>query len=710
MSLTIRNAAPRGIYKGIKDNSGRAPVIEPILIPTHLPHLFIYSERGETLPQLTSGTAMVSMYGQKTFDPKGPYYNHATPFVETIGAEGNSMMIQRLVPPGANPPATLRLSVDVLPEFVPVYERDEQGKHKLDESGNKIPTGDLVEGFNLRWLVGPTIKPEDDGRILEDNDPRLLESGNERILDSRVGDGKSTVGQMTNSDGEQSTIYPIMDFEVQHFGSYGNNVGIRFSAPTTDSAISADDQTIEEQLAYLYRLQIVERDTQTFTSKTVETLFGEQTVDFSFKEGVFNPRVQKELYIDDAVLPAYSQEAAAGLPEIQAPFKRIHVYKDHLETILSMVQAKEAPHGYVPDGEENLHLVNVFGGTDWNNIPYESLIIQGPSEGGVLLSSSSTHYCTGGYDGVMNFETFDLAVRHQLTNYGDLEAKFMDMAMYPQSVLYDSGFSLETKYAFFVPMGKRKDIYPVVSTQDVSQPQNTASEEQSIAVALRSKARLYPESEVYGTPTCRALIVGHSGYLLNSNYKGLLPLTLEIAQKSARYMGAGNGIWKTREAFDMPPNNRVLKFKGVNAEWVSDNVRSINWDTGLTWVQNYDRSSLFFPGIQTVYDDDSSVLNSAINMIAAVELEKVAFRTWRDLTGISGLTPEQFMERSDQLIEEDVRDKFGDRIIVQAETFYSSYDEQRGYSWACNIHMYAPNMKTVGSFTVVAHRIEDYPG
>jgi hypothetical protein len=151
-------------------------------------------------------------------------------------------------------------------------------------------------------------------------------------------------------------------------------------------------------------------------------------------------------------------------------------------------------------------------------------------------------------------------------------------------------------------------------------------------------------------------------------------------------------------------------FRGVNAPFKSANIRSRDWDTGLVWVQNYDRRSLFSPGVQTVNDDDSSDLNSAINMMVAVDLEKVADRTWRDLTGISYLTPGQFIERSNRLIEERTRARFDGRVIVVPETFYTSNDEQRGYSWSCNIHMYAPNMKTVGTFTIVARRIEDYEG
>jgi len=710
MSLNIRNASPRPILRGINDLGGRTPVYEPEQIPTHLPLTYLFTERGPTTPELGVGDFLARTYGSRTFDHRSEFVTHATPLANEHNAAGNAQLIQRLVPPGANPPSSLRLYADLSCDMLPVYERGPDGKFKLDDTGAKIPTGAMVEACRIKWTVKPTILDADDGRLLESGNPRLNESGEQRLLNTNVGKGIVRPGSMTNSAGEVSSLYPIMDFEAAYFGSYGDNLGIRFSAPTTESVNAVDDITIEEQRAYLFRLQFVEKSKNSSSAKVLETLFGERSVDFTFKDGVINPRTDKELSIDKAVVPAYSQEAVNGMPKIGAPIKQIHVYDANLDLILTTLAAKEATNGNFSADPEDRHMLNIFSGHDYNNVPYESVRVVGPSEGGVILNENTTHYLGGGYDGVMNFSTFDLAVQHQVLNFGDLENKMLDSFMYPCSVIYDTGFTLETKKALFVPMGRRKDLYVVASTQDVSLPQNTPSQENSIATALRTAARMYPESEIYGTSTVRVLIIPGSGYLLNSTYKGLLPLTVEIGAKSAAYMGAGTGIWKENLAFDETPNNQVKMFKGTNATWKSVNARERDWEVGMSWAQTYDRQSLFFPAFQTAYDDDSSPLNSAINMIIAVELEKVAERAWRDLTGISSLTPGQFVERSNRLIENDVKRKFDGRVIIVPETNYTPADTQRGYSWSCNIHMYAPNMKTVGSFTIVSHRIEDYAG
>jgi hypothetical protein len=120
-----------------------------------------------------------------------------------------------------------------------------------------------------------------------------------------------------------------------------------------------------------------------------------------------------------------------------------------------------------------------------------------------------------------------------------------------------------------------------------------------------------------------------------------------------------------------------------------------------------DRRTLFIPAFQTAYDDDTSVLNSDINMQIAVELNKVCFRVWRELVGNGKLTNAQFIQRSNELIVEYTKNRFDGRVVIVADTFYSRDDVTRGYSWHANIHMYANTLKTLGQSTIVTHRMSD---
>lgn len=692
----IINAAPQAILQGIQDVSGRAPVIDPELLPTHLPHVYLFAEKGPTLPQLVSGDSFTQMYGTQALDPRSPFFNHQSVLANILQGAGNQFMCQRVISANAGPKARLLLSLDIVADTIAQYQRNSDGSYKLDSNGAKIPVtgaGATIAGYKAKWVVNQWLTGGEGGTEL-------------------FGAVQSRVGSLVSSTSAQSQLYPILELEVSHVGGYGNNVGIRFTAPTTQSAAQLNATLAAAVQAYLYRIQIVGRTDPSVLPTVSETIEGEQYVDIAFKEDAVDTSTDTELGISSIFLDAYQNLSDPTTPNVYGPFGQLHVYEDNLKAVLAMIATAEAPEGLLPEAVGNanvswLYEVNPFTGTDFHGIPYYSLQLLGPADGGIQFTDSTTLYASGGSDGDLGNTAFDALVNSELTNYGSAEADLLDDALYPQSVIYDTGFTLDTKLAMISVLGKRKDMWVVLSTQDISLPQNTPSQESSLAVSLKTAANNFPESVIFGTSVCRALVMGHSGYLLNSKYKGLLPLTIEFAQKCANYMGAGDGVWKPGLGFDVSPNNQITMFRGVNATFKPASVRTSDWANGLVWVQQYDRRSLFWPGVQTVYNDDSSVLNSATNMMIAVELEKVAQRVWRDLTGISTLTDDQFIERSNDLITKKTTGRFDGRVVIQAETFKTASDDQRGFSWSCKIHMYAPNMKTVGTYTIVAHRMSD---
>ena len=57
----------------------------------------------------------------------------------TVNAKGNAIQVRRMQPADANPPASLRLWLDVLPTKIQQYERNTDGSFKTDGSGMKVP-------------------------------------------------------------------------------------------------------------------------------------------------------------------------------------------------------------------------------------------------------------------------------------------------------------------------------------------------------------------------------------------------------------------------------------------------------------------------------------------------------------------------------------------------------------------------------------------
>ena len=550
----------------------------------------------------------------------------------------------------------------------------------FDTDGNKIPTGATTPGFIGKWV-------------------------SEEITDREVGAAKTKIGIQTDANGNQSTRWPIFDLEVDSEGEYGKNVGVRLWAPTLTSTTPANEDLNSALKAFIYRLQLVERATATSTPTVTRSLYDEMYVNFGLKEGLYYDATSTEYHLNDVYLPSYeNDDDTSGVAPTYAPFGKFHVYQKNVDAITALLLGTEKAYGYADDEG---YLINLLTGVDVDNNPYYTYQVAGALEGGLGFTESTTHYALGGADGTIEETTFDTLVQEEFLNYGEKVNQFLDIARFPQSIIYDTGFSIATKKALYTPLGLRKDIALVVSTQDVSLKQNDAVTESSMAMALRTHAEMFPESSLYGTGVARVAIVGHAGYLANSEYKKLVPATFEIADKLSKWAGSSEGVLKSRYSPDVSPNNKLKLLKKVHCTFKRGSVRNKDWNNGLIWAQSYDMNSLFFPALQTAYGDDTSVLNSLLNVLICVECQKVCFRVWRDLVGRSDLTNAQYIKRSNELITEYTANRFGDRATVVPNTYLTKADTQRGYSDHAQLKVYLNNMKTVTSFTVTSYRMED---
>lgn len=681
----VTNASPRSILLGIDDKSKREVAYEPTSLPIHLPHVFSYAAWGPTDPQLVVGSTMIKVYGAETFEVRSPYINHQYPLIATMRERANATVFQRIKPDDAAPPATLTLSMDILETEITQYERFDDGTWRLDAQGARIPTGTTVPGYKWRWIVS-------------------------FAADGVIGQATKVPGTLGVAGGDQSVVVPILDFQTSFFGKRGNDRGLRLWAPTMLSRDRVNSRVVEDQLAQLYRIQFVERESARANGTVVRSLEGAEYADFSFREDVIDTATGVEYGLEATVLDQWrNSDLRNGAARKWGPFDSMHVYRANLEEILDDVYAAEKlanPDILQGDGAENL--INLFTGIYYTGAPHYAAEVLGALDGGDPLVSGATYYADGGTDGTMSKALFDAAVGNICLHYEDGEWPLTDTAKYPQSIIYDTGFALNHKYSLLTPIGVRKDLFVVLSTQDVSLPQNSASEESAIAAALQTRATMTPESEYYGTSVVRAAIVGHSGWLLDSKYRNLVPMTVDLSDKLSLWAGAGTGILNNAKSPDVNPNNVVTKLRDVNLTFKTETVRNKDWSNGLIWVQSFDHEdALFYPAMQTAYPYDTSVLNSVPTGIICVELEKVCDRVWRMLSGRSDLTNEQFIQRSNELITSYTENRFGQRVTVVPDTYMTAQDTARGYSWSCRVKLYAGGMKTVGTFTIEAHRIEE---
>lgn len=682
MTEIIKNGTPRIYYTGTQDLSAKAPVVVNEERPMHMPYIFTFAERGETTPFYGSGAGLKGMLGAETFNPRGKYYSHQTLLLDVMNQAANACMVERLRAEGSKT-ATLQLALDLLPTQVPTYQRLPSGAFELDSAGAKIPTGTTVPGFIGMWIV------------------RIVPNG-------KIGVAETEVGSQTE-DGVQSTIYPYAEFEVSSFGKFGDNVGIKMYPVYTNGTQPVDEELVRGEKALLLKAEFFERTNPRISPTVVRTLAGAPDMSFMLKPDTLNERTNTEYFIDDVLLKAYRdlKDYSKGVPAF-GPFSKIHVYHDNVETVSKAIHTTEKGLSDIGDNtEEDYFLTNIFQGKDLNGYAYHSYVLRGVLDGAISLDSDSIHYCMGGADGDTSEQALNDAVAAKLANFGSGEYLYGNKARYPFSAFYDTGFDMPVKLLIPNILAVRPNVHVTMGCQVAGPVPNTISEDSSVAIALRAALRSQAESTFFGTSCCRGVIVGHACKVAGIPYKKYVPAVFELAIWRAKYMGAGDGRMKSNEAYDQSPNNQVRFITDLTNLDKPFSVRNKDWDNGLVWFEDFDTRTAFCAGVQTVMDNDSSILNNDINMQIMCELNTVCFMVWRELAGNAKLTQAQFIQRSNEKLLKYIQFRFDGRGVFEPETFFTEADVARGSSWSCKVNFYGNTAKTVSTATVVTHRLED---
>lgn len=718
---------PRIIQHGINDKSQRTVPLTSEEFPQHLPAMFLLSQRSEAVT-FGTGKHIDTVYGRDTLNPKSDYYTHQTKFAETIIGESNQIMVVPIKMPGAKK-AGVRIAVEVI--ATTEVNKDDQSKT------NKT---------RLIW------------HALEIDEQEPFTQGNIKV-NYRDGSTTTALGNdrlavlIDENDEEyfmSSMLVPIIDLQVDYRGEYGSRLGVVLEAPSDGDTIPTDSAMAERLNSFIYRMRLVERRSKnSITSSPIRNIYSGVFSDFVLKPHAIDPQTNIMLSFGDVLTRNYTSSTEDGTP-ITAPFHTPAIYQDNVEMIAMMIAKGHTVTGQTVGGQtknfvikgiydseeqarQNLYKVNILTARDVSGKQYPNATTKGSyTFGGLELGSETVIYAKGGTDGfpvnnaglVDKTETlrlFDEAVRDWCANFNELNPLF-DSAKYPFNFVWDSGFSLDTKRAMGRLVGAHKRMIPMLSTQVlydykdakkdkfVSQQQNTAEQELAMAVQLSALLKLYPESELYGTKTCRAGIIMHSGHLADGSYHGLLPFSLSIAKRIAAYCGASNGYWKSAKAIDHESNRIDTMFEAdsLNNTYLPPRVYDKLWNANVMYVQNFDRSSVYNPAYQTVYDDSTSILDSLLVVIAASYIQRVGEIVFREIVGDGKYGKLQFLEESNRRISKLTENRFDSRFVVVPETFYTEADELRGYSWSTNVSLYAEPTKLVNQFTVESYRMEDY--
>lgn len=698
-SQKIRSGTPRNYVNGIRNQSSASVPLMPEEYPDHLPKFYIFAESGEPgTPVLTDEGGHLLTFGQETFAPRGKFTTHQTMFALACLARGNQCILQRVVPDDIAPRANLRISIDVLKTDLPAYELMPDGSYKLDALGEPIEiVGTTYPGHRVKYLV-EYISPTNPGE------------------DPTIGGGTQKVGSLTDGV-NQSVIYPLFDFQVHSLGSAGNNKGIRLYAPLTASSVPFSRRHLTKDLVYPIRLEVLTRPDANTKGSLWANQMGQFNVDYTVKPNTKDSATGRWMSVQDEWIAAYEKHGTSDetIASEYGPFGRLHVYENNLDELIKDFYKAEKPqinlaHGNDLDGVtlDEAYRFNFLGGVQSNGIPYKTFVIDDTS---VRFNENSSFWATGGSDGTLSYEKFNAAVEAELGKYANsAEDVSHNTVLHPESVFYDSGFPLETKEAFVNPLAARPDVIIIWSVYQHGLGKLTALDQTSLGATLSALAHTTVESAVYGTSATRFAVCGSSGIMRDALYRHRLPVTIELVDKLAAYMGGADRSWDSskRPAAD---NNKTLSLlRDVDVTSAPPSVRDADWENGLIWVENYTRELCYFPAIRAGYTDDTSVLTSLVNVFILVSLIKISYRLHRKWTGVDYLTDLQLIERMSRDYYNETQGRYDDRVDLTITPQYTEIDKQLGYSWYTEIDAWMNSMKTVQSFTVNARRRSEYTG
>jgi len=711
--ISIQNAAPNHYMIGTKDGSGSTvnPAIMPI--PQHLPKFYLFTSKGPTEPVLCNGPKATLLYDVESFNKLNKYRNHSTLFAESIMNTGNTVMIQRVIPEDAGPEANFTIYIDIIEDDVPNYLRNANGTLVSDGV-----SGYLVDE-DKKTIKGHRIK------FIKEVWPDGIKMGEQTIKN----------GTMVDADGNPSTMYPMMDFKAKYKGEAYNNVGITINSKSQKKIIS---QILTDGDILPYELKEIYRADKYSSLQVNKSLYGEIAVDFTFKENGLNP-VTSVTFDMNSVMPSkWSNEIDTLLPLKYSDYAEPNVYYSHIEAVLKKIMTLEKDYvsydvkewhdgitaattswfdfnSVDPDRltNEELHLFNIVGLKSTKNVRFFTAIADetAPSvtdtQTEIFLNEDSPIYLECGSDGTLSFDTHEELVIKEMEKYVDPDSSVMDTAINVESIIYDTGFRLEGKKALCNFIALRKDTIVALTTHDSTLGKHYAplSDERAMAINLKTMLKLTPESDYFGTPVSRGIIVAGAGVESTGFDSTRIPLLLELAIKSAEYMGSGDGIWKADKRFDGAPGNIINTLIDVQPSFVPNGVKPVLWNNGMVWAEPFDRRRYFFPGLQTVYNNDTSVLNSYLTVSAICTINKVAGSAWREFSGNSRLSKSEMITSVTSFVNKKLSGIFDNRFTITPEVMFTGLDDKRGYSWTLVTKIKANVMRTVMISSVEAERV-----
>lgn len=670
------NAAPKVLFDGIRDVSTGVNALVPEPAPQHLPLLRLFTETGPEETTLVDGQSFTAIYGENSLNPRKDYFNMSSLFARELMGQGNALMVKRVTPSDISAASRLIVAIDIATDQVQATNPD--GTPEVDESDAPV----MIAGVRARL------------KLIEDNT-------------TAVGSQSAVAGEFQNDSLTQSDLYPLFELPASFVGAAGNRLGLKIWAPSENDPSSVEQNVASENETRIYRFQFLRKPTDGSSPQIIKTVTGSDFVEACFKKGVYSENTDREYDVRKVLIPSYEDDTTGVVPTF-SPFESIYVYDDNIDTVQAMIYAAEnAANSAVSDIMQSASEVDFLTATHSDGTAYESYLLEGPSEGAFYFGKSNVVYASGGDDGTLTQAEYEMAVDAENDNFG-VNEPYENKAMYPFTVLYDTGLSMASKAKQMKPLGVRDDLICRFTTMvDDGGAHADLATELSRAESLMASLKAYPESTLYGTGVCRADVVLQAGKLASGNYSGNVPLLLDYAMKWADFAGAGSGIMREGRDIDAQPNNVVSAVSNLNVKYFNNSTQNRLWEAGAIYSLTADRRTQYYPSIRSVYADDTSVLLSPITVSIATDIIRLATKTHASVSGNARLTKQQLIEQVNSSILGLTDGRYNGRVVITPNTFFTNEDSARGFSWTTSVRVEANNPKTVMNLQVESARLDE---
>jgi hypothetical protein len=719
--MTVLNSIIPGKVnnRGINDKSIPDYTISNPTYPLHLPVITMVTPVGDLADDKGTQWIATSDFTKKfgnVLDHTTPYYNPNAALIAALSQGQQASIGVRRV--SANKEVA-RVAISAFVQLVelPDYERDLAGKFKRDADGKKIPTG---ETFTTALSI--EIKP----------DPEAKKGVAVGALTRRTITGTPANGEVPAVP--DTIVYPLFE-AVAGVGDLYNRGGL--VTGVSDNAVNwrAVSEFVTATGVFPFDLKMfteTETGARSF-SKTPKRL---ETVSYTlFKTEINGVRFS----IKDGFGQFTGTNVNRKVVPVQQPFNSVYVYEDHIASLCQAMYAVEEPNNpnMLDTSQFPYQQMNPFTCVNHTGAPYYALV----SAGAVTWDMTGSVKAKGGVSPFLDADgklpayatqpelddPFNVLAnaKFPITNVQawEINNKLMalDMTEYlagtetknytknRQSFYWDVGFSQEVKDLSVQLLASRKDII-VIPDATVFTPgkTNTLAEVYSRFTALSAQAKLFPESQYWGTPTCRSAVNLIEAYMIDEKSGEAMSGNLDLAYAFALFAGNSAGVIRAAFSPDSKDNRNLRIMHSPNIEFEEDFVAGDNFTNGGITLRPRNVETLFRPSLVTLYPNADSVLKDLVTNFLCVCIEKIAQDEWNNVCGDTSLSASDYVANFKDGAERKCRDNLGG--LCKSITFVPSYDEtQPGGRAVMNTiaHAYFNKGKYMMNLDLFAYNEED---